>query len=323
MLMIITREFCVPFPAAFPSPGPMQQRPHRPSVLSVRRAVCTALALVVVGLASTMAAATPTQATHLVWPPPQHISTSGPALPLHPAFAITTASQSVRLASAIARHQASTFAPAVVAAIAAAGQGQAPAEASTGQPQLRLLTLDVHTADEFLGIRTRYDYNLTVTAAGVARASCTTIYGCQYALETLAQLVDIAAGSVRHDTVLVVDEPDYAWRGIMLDTGRRFFPMDTVRDILTVRWSSACCQPFVSLLRAFCLAADPSRRGNATTMAFVVVRNSVVGQVVTRRLQRSDCLLSRPFSSTPPSNRTILHHGNLTQATPPHLAHGR
>lgn len=190
-------------------------------------ALCTVVFLLVSSTAGQ--AATAAHADHPVWPPPRHLDAHGPALRLHPDYRASTTSASRRLAAAINRH-AAVIAPAVAASAAHfAAAGTIPR-----QPVLRQLRLHVATADEYLGLRTRYDYNLTVAPSGDASARCTSIYGCLYALESFAQLVDEAAGSVRHGTVRIVDAPDYAWRGLMLDTGRRFFPMDTVEDILTV-----------------------------------------------------------------------------------------
>eukprot|EP00911_Craspedida_sp_UC1_P001200 UC1_evm2s907 len=116
---------------------------------------------------------------------------------------------------------------------------------------LQGLELEVDTPDEYLGMRTRYDYNLSVSAAAaegrvgsengdgiMARARCISVYGCLYAMESFLQLIDSDKGEIVHSRIEVIDAPDYAWRGLMLDTGRRFFNMETVKDILTVMASA-------------------------------------------------------------------------------------
>ena len=162
-------------------------------------------------------------ATHIVWPPPQHIETSGPALPLSPQFAVTTPTPSPRLLAAVARHAETTIGPALAAASSAA---------QDGGEALRELRLEVLSTDEELGMATDYSYNLTLAhGRGVVR--CPSIYGCMYGLESFAQLLDTERGVVLHSDVAIVDAPDFSWRGLMVDAGRRFFPMDTLRDLMT------------------------------------------------------------------------------------------
>ena len=53
-------------------------------------------------------------------------------------------------------------------------------------------------------------------------------YGVGYALDTLSQVLaanDCAAFSV-------VDAPQFVHRGMMIDTGRRFYPVDFVKWLL-------------------------------------------------------------------------------------------
>ena len=163
-------------------------------------------------------------AAHIVWPPPQHIATGGRALPLSPQFAVTTpATASPRLLAAVARHAETTIGPALAAASSAA---------QDGGEALRELRLEVLSTDEELGMATDYSYNLTVTQEqGVVR--CPSIYGCMYGLESFAQLLDAGRGVVLHSDVAIVDAPDFTWRGLMVDAGRRFFPMDTLKDLMT------------------------------------------------------------------------------------------
>ena len=54
-----------------------------------------------------------------------------------------------------------------------------------------------------------------------------------YGLGSFAQLLDTERGVVLHSDVAIVDAPDFSWRGLMVDAGRRFFPMDTLRDLMT------------------------------------------------------------------------------------------
>jgi hexosaminidase len=182
-----------------------------------------ALLLAAAGAAAAGGDAPPSAPQHIVWPPPQHIAAVGPALALHPNFAMTTPSSSARLAVAIGRHT-SIIKPAV---------HNAAADGVTVVAALESLSLFVATDSEHLGSATDYSYNLTVSASG-ASARCISVYGCIYALESFAQLLDHQRGEVLHSEVEIVDAPDYQWRGIMLDAGRRFFPMANVKDIMNV-----------------------------------------------------------------------------------------
>jgi hexosaminidase len=202
--------------------------------IKLRRPYCVATMVLASALLLTTAAAAaaaaaaahaaPSAPQHIVWPPPQHIVAAGPALALHPRFVMTTSSSSARLAVAIGRHT-SIIRPAVRNAAAGGVTVQVAA--------LESLSLFVATDSEHLGSATDYSYNLTVSASG-ASARCISVYGCIYALESFTQLLDHQRGEVLHSEVEIVDAPDYQWRGIMLDAGRRFFPMANVKDIMNV-----------------------------------------------------------------------------------------
>lgn len=177
-------------------------------------------------------------ARHLVWPPPQQISAAGPPLSLHPQFAARSSCTSRRLAAALARHAETTIGPALAAAKSSAQQRLVTAGHGEDLHLLRELELVVGSADESLGMATDYSYNLTArpatsTEAAHAEVRCASIYGCMYGLESFAQLLDTRRGTVLHSLVDIVDAPDYTWRGLMVDAGRRFFPMDTLIDLMT------------------------------------------------------------------------------------------
>jgi hypothetical protein len=56
-----------------------------------------------------------------------------------------------------------------------------------------------------------------------------TFVGAAYAMETVVQLVRVHGGL---PAVRIDDAPLLAWRGLMLDAGRRFFPVPLVHNIL-------------------------------------------------------------------------------------------
>jgi hexosaminidase len=51
-------------------------------------------------------------------------------------------------------------------------------------------------------------------------------------LETLYQLVDTSSASLVHANVAVSDGPQYSWRGLMVDSGRRFFPVPLLENLM-------------------------------------------------------------------------------------------
>jgi hexosaminidase len=53
-----------------------------------------------------------------------------------------------------------------------------------------------------------------------------------YGLETFTQLVDVEAGSVKVASVNISDAPSYPWRGALIDTGRRFWPMSLLQNTI-------------------------------------------------------------------------------------------
>ena len=60
--------------------------------------------------------------------------------------------------------------------------------------------------------------------------SCQSSYGCMYGLETLSQLTEVD-GTVP-SPLAIEDAPQYSHRGLMLDTGRRFIPMASLKQNL-------------------------------------------------------------------------------------------
>ena len=62
--------------------------------------------------------------------------------------------------------------------------------------------------------------------------SSETIYGAMYALETLKQLLDQKSGNLMYSNIHIRDAPQYSWRGLMIDSGRRFVPVDTMKNLL-------------------------------------------------------------------------------------------
>lgn len=172
-----------------------------------------------------------------VWPSPREMAASGGPVGLagdfaavHPAAAASDTTQAEaaghsRLARAVERFGL-LMAPARTAAARRAATSSA-----VGSRVLRSLDLHVIDFSDELGIDTDSSYTLTISH-GQAAARAETIYGAMYAMETFAQLVDVESGMLSAENVTVTDAPSYAWRGLMIDTGRRFATVDLLHNLI-------------------------------------------------------------------------------------------
>ena len=108
------------------------------------------------------------------------------------------------------------------------GQAVAPSEPATST--VRNVEVVILSSSEHLGTQTNYSYELQVSrdASVGATIMAASPFGALYALETFAQLC--ANGSL--PAVRIIDSPMYVHRGLMLDTGRRFHPVDLVKSML-------------------------------------------------------------------------------------------
>ena len=99
------------------------------------------------------------------------------------------------------------------------------------------LELTVGSCEETLSFSTDTSYEITTSDdMEVVSISSKTIYGVMYGMESLSQLIE-------HDTknnqllltnvspsLKISDQPNYNHRGLMLDTGRRFIPMSSLKS---------------------------------------------------------------------------------------------
>jgi hexosaminidase len=150
----------------------------------------------------------PSSEGYLVWPPPKEIAATGPARMLHPDFTISHTHQSEILTASVARFQA-------LATAAAAQVTPTP----NALAELRIVL--VGEPSEELSIDTLYNYTLEIADEGVATVTASSVFGAAYAMESFIQLLDEGAGAVVRSSVQIRDAPDFAWRGLMIDSGRR------------------------------------------------------------------------------------------------------
>lgn len=164
-------------------------------------------------------------AAAIVFPEPQHWTASGPPLPVG-RLTLTSPHDSARLQRVLARYQPH------LAAVAGGEAGPAV------EVEVRLSPADtpeaarLRAADEQgVSSSTCYGYALTVSAdpPRVDVEACSA-FAAGYALESLLQLAQ--GGRLPHSRIEIRDAPQYAWRGLMLDAGRRFFPVPLVKNLL-------------------------------------------------------------------------------------------
>jgi hexosaminidase len=95
-----------------------------------------------------------------------------------------------------------------------------------GAPGVDVSVVVASTDEELVGASAAY----TVTAEGsTVTEAADTFVGAAYAMESVVQLVRVHGGL---PAVRIDDAPLLAWRGLMLDAGRRFFPVPLVHNIL-------------------------------------------------------------------------------------------
>jgi hexosaminidase len=74
-------------------------------------------------------------------------------------------------------------------------------------------------------------YHLEVTPAGAVLRAPNPL-GVLHGLQTLLQLVHTTPQGFAIAAVTIDDQPRFPWRGLMLDVGRHFMPLDTVRQAI-------------------------------------------------------------------------------------------
>jgi hexosaminidase len=93
------------------------------------------------------------------------------------------------------------------------------------------VTVDDYEADLQYGVDESYTLNVTTSQISI---EAPTVWGAIHAFTTLQQLVisDGNGGLIIEQPVEVVDQPNYAHRGIMLDTGRNFLSVKKIYEQL-------------------------------------------------------------------------------------------
>ncbi|KAJ1916125.1 Glucosamine-6-phosphate isomerase (Glucosamine-6-phosphate deaminase) (GNPDA) (GlcN6P deaminase) [Mycoemilia scoparia] len=95
------------------------------------------------------------------------------------------------------------------------------------------LTVNVKdTKTSSLGVDTDESYDLNIPANGEATLNANTVYGALRGLETYSQLITSNgknAKVIRNTPISIKDSPRFPHRGILLDTARNFYPLDSIK----------------------------------------------------------------------------------------------
>eukprot|EP00039_Didymoeca_costata_P019109 m.336268 g.336268 ORF g.336268 m.336268 type:complete len:678 (-) comp17802_c0_seq1:111-2144(-) len=168
----------------------------------------------------------------LIWPPPQQMAAEGAQRDISNNVRIGLDEKSTMLltdeASARMEHAKTRY----LTYMRLQKQGISSTSNSNAAP-INVVSIAVESGDHFLGIATRYNYSLHISSSSqTVMIKAASIYGAMYALESLTQLIDSNTGKLYHEDVTITDAPDYNWRGLMIDSGRRFFPVPVVKNLL-------------------------------------------------------------------------------------------
>ena len=142
----------------------------------------------------------------------------------------------------------------------------APLPAAGGK--LSSVEVCLASPSEDLGPETDESYSLSVSASdgdtpAVVRAP--NIFGAMHGLESLTQLIDVRVGAgdvtmIPSAPVVIHDKPRFAFRGLMIDSGRHFLPISHVKKTVVaasmaklnvIHWHLVDAQSFASCSELF------------------------------------------------------------------------
>ena len=94
------------------------------------------------------------------------------------------------------------------------------------------LVIDVQGAGEAIqSLDENESYSLTITTSG-AKLHAVTVVGAMRGLQTFLQLLQTEPTGYFFPTVQIEDTPRFRWRGLMIDCGRHFEPVEVIKHTL-------------------------------------------------------------------------------------------
>ena len=169
-----------------------------------------------------VAVAVASDETPLLWPVPQLIAASGGPLSLASHFRFIVVSGGSELLSRSVARYSKLLAP----------------SSSSSISGLENCSIIAHSDIEEYSMATDESYNLTISDPS-CRIEAPTIFGCMRGLESFAQLTNATFNtskqlSLPHASIRVNDWPDFVHRGVMCDSGRRFWPVPLLKNVMDV-----------------------------------------------------------------------------------------
>jgi hexosaminidase len=100
-----------------------------------------------------------------------------------------------------------------------------------GSANPTLLIHAVHGSEKAQKLSEDESYELVISQSG-AKLTAPNPLGILHGLQTFLQLVEITANGFAVPVVTIKDQPRFAWRGLLIDVGRHFIPLDVLKHNL-------------------------------------------------------------------------------------------
>jgi hexosaminidase len=98
----------------------------------------------------------------------------------------------------------------------------------TNAAQAKLVIRSEHESKAVQELGEDESYSLEIGTAGAKLDAATTL-GIMRGLETFLQLVQTSSEGFAVPTIAIQDKPRFPWRGLMIDVGRHFIPLDVLK----------------------------------------------------------------------------------------------
>ncbi len=179
-------------------------------------------ALFLVGIATLLcvhAASAQTPPTLNLMPLPSDVQLGSGSLRIDASFSVAlTGHSEARLDRAVQRFQQQLFKQTAIPL--------APKSSASSNATLTIHT--DHASKEIQELGEDESYTLEVTPES-AKLNAATPLGAMHGMQTFLQLIDVSPDGFAVPAVKIDDRPRFPWRGLMIDSGRHFIPLDVLK----------------------------------------------------------------------------------------------
>ncbi len=95
-------------------------------------------------------------------------------------------------------------------------------------PSPTLLLHAVHLREKVQGLRDDESYQLVISTSGASLTAPSSL-GILHGIQTFLQLVETTANGFSVPVITIKDSPRFAWRGLLIDVGRHFIPLEVLK----------------------------------------------------------------------------------------------